>query len=276
MRIYSKSLVSLKQYSTYNILRTLTVSYENASPIKIFKRRRSNAPSSDSTNLSSKVALVNGGSSPFGLICVKELLRCGAKGVMIADFCENEGKQKLCQICTDCETNRAAFIKSDLNNVLLLRNAFLKTKTYFNQINIILNVIEQSQEKMWTEEINQNIEGLVRSTLLGYEFMGIHKGGYGGTICNLIISPSSEGKELCPILAATKTYAISFAKEMSSKFNNKTGIKVITAFADNDVDNESASKDSSEKSDRDSISKMLESASPGSVWTLHFIKRNNN
>ncbi|CAG9837245.1 unnamed protein product [Diabrotica balteata] len=226
---------------------------------------------SESKPLSQKVALVTGGSTQSGLICVQELLRCGIKGVMFTDNDENLGRKKLDELCTCYDPNRAAFIRSDIRDVLLLRNAFLSSKKHFCSLDIIVNIIEQSEKCKWTEEIDKNLKGIVRSTLLGYEFLSAQQGGKGGTICNLIVSPCVEEKNLSPVLVATRSYLMSFGQSMSSTFNKSTGVKIITGFADDDKRALKSAKGQEVSSQ--SLTTMLETAAPGSVWTLQFLKQ---
>uniref|UniRef100_A0A6P7F715 Alcohol dehydrogenase-like n=1 Tax=Diabrotica virgifera virgifera TaxID=50390 RepID=A0A6P7F715_DIAVI len=242
---------------------------DSSASIKL-KASLESAPS-ESGPLSKKVALVTGGSTPCGLICVQELLRCGAKGVMFTDTDENLGRKKLDELCQCFDPNRAAFIRSDLRDALLLRNAFLSSKKHFCSLDIIVNIIEQSEKYKWTEEIDRNLTGIVRSTLIGYELLSTQKGGKGGTICNLIVSPFEE-ENLSPVLVATRSYLMSFGQSMSSKFNKGTGVKIITGFADDDKKALKSAKGQAVASE--TLTTMLENAAPGSAWTLQFLKNN--
>ncbi|CAG9830816.1 unnamed protein product [Diabrotica balteata] len=80
-----------------------------------------------------------------------------------------------------------------------------------------------------------------------------------------------EEKNLSPVLVATRSYLMSFGQSMSSTFNKTTGVKIITGFADDDKKALTSAKGQEVSSE--SLTTMLETAAPGSVWTLQFLKQ---
>ncbi|KAG5881904.1 hypothetical protein JTB14_004798 [Gonioctena quinquepunctata] len=228
-------------------------------------KRETFLPISSPSKMTRKVVLVTGGSSHFGLLCVKELLSGGAKAIMIADMNEKAGKDAICELSKEFGENRAAFIKTDVADIKLLRNAFNWTKKHFEHIDIVVNIAKQVRTESWVEQIEKNVKGVVRCTLLGFEYMGTQNGGQGGTVLNMITSPTLNDAQECPMFVGARHYLIGFGRAMSNQYFKETSVKVVSLCTDEEK------LESSDESGVGSIgcdlSSIALSAKEGSVWT---------
>ncbi|KAJ8983046.1 hypothetical protein NQ317_013251 [Molorchus minor] len=181
-----------------------------------------------STPMSENVALVTGGADDNGLYYVRELLRNGAKAIMIADTDINKGKRVIRDLGMEYGESRTAFIKANPANTLLLKNAFTVTKRHFSKIDIVVNITNELRCDTWEEKIDTNVKGVIRGTLLGIEYMGRHNGGVGGAVVNIITTSSKDDDKECPVLVGAKHYITSFGQAVSRQYYKHTFVKVIT------------------------------------------------
>nr|XP_023020850.1 15-hydroxyprostaglandin dehydrogenase [NAD(+)]-like isoform X2 [Leptinotarsa decemlineata] len=212
-----------------------------------------------------KIALVTGGTDDFGLLCVKELLKCGTKAIMIADIDENGGKEVICKLSKEFGENRAAFIKTDIADTKLLRNAFNWTRKHFKNIDIVVNIAKQVHTESWVEQVEKNVKGIIRGTLLGLEYMGTHNGGRGGAVLNMIAAPTLDDNKECPVFVGARHYIIGFGRAMSNQYYKDTAVKVVTLCAVED------NLESANRVEKDSpgcnLANLALLAKTGTVWT---------
>lgn len=70
--------------------------------------------------------------------------------------------------------------------------------------------------------------GLVLGTLLGFQHMGTHRGGRGGSIINVASILGLQPLYSMPVYTGTKWFVVGFTKSMGSDyFNNLTNVKVM-------------------------------------------------
>ncbi|KAG5881905.1 hypothetical protein JTB14_004798 [Gonioctena quinquepunctata] len=181
------------------------------------------------------------------------------------DMNEKAGKDAICELSKEFGENRAAFIKTDVADIKLLRNAFNWTKKHFEHIDIVVNIAKQVRTESWVEQIEKNVKGVVRCTLLGFEYMGTQNGGQGGTVLNMITSPTLNDAQECPMFVGARHYLIGFGRAMSNQYFKETSVKVVSLCTDEEK------LESSDESGVGSIgcdlSSIALSAKEGSVWT---------
>ncbi|CAH1116664.1 unnamed protein product [Phaedon cochleariae] len=224
-------------------------------------------PSQNKTSrIADKVALVAGGSGEIGLMCVRNLLSSGAKAIMIADTDEEEGRNLICELSKEYGGDKTAFIKTDLANIKLLRNAFNWTKKHFKRIDIVVNIAKPVHQDSWQDQLEKNVEGIVRGTLLGIEYMGRHHGADGGCVFNLVASPPTDDADACPVFVGARHFVIGFGRAMSLRCADDTGVKVVTLCADEGGGGGSEGRNRKDTTACD-FSNLVLLAKNGSVWT---------
>lgn len=87
--------------------------------------------------------------------------------------------------------------------MFLSTESFLMTKDTFGRLDILVNNAEIRNDKFWELETDVNLNGIIRGTLLAYQFMSKDKA-HGGTILNIGSSCSVKPFLSSPIYTATK------------------------------------------------------------------------
>nr|CAI5833668.1 unnamed protein product [Callosobruchus analis] len=179
-----------------------------------------------------KVALIMGGTTEIGVLCVREMLMAGVGAVMIADEDEQRGREVVIELSDEYGTEKTAFIRTDFRCENLLKNAFERTLEHFRKIDVLVNIVNPVGGSNWKTEIDKNVKGIVQCTLLGYKYMNAAKGGGGGSVLNMICD--RESMIPTPYFEGCRHYLVAFGKSMSQQNHVDTGVKVVTLFVNVD------------------------------------------
>lgn len=177
-------------------------------------------------NIKGKCALVTGGASGIGLTCVLELLRHGAKRVVIIDLNNvtgMEAKEKLKKFGED----RSVFLCCDVTNAEEFSDVFKKANEICDGLDIVVNNAGILDEKRWELMIDINYKAVVRGTLLAIDYMGRQKGGNGGTVLNVASITGLSPITSIPIYSGTKHAVVGFSNGVQA-FYDVTGVRVLT------------------------------------------------
>ncbi|XP_060522287.1 15-hydroxyprostaglandin dehydrogenase [NAD(+)]-like [Cylas formicarius] len=176
-----------------------------------------------------KVALITGGASGIGLRYAKELLKQGAKGVVLADIDPDFGATALAEIDNEFGKNKAIFVKTDVIDIQQFENAFKKTVETFKNVDILINNAGILNEKAWEKEILLNVNGVVNGVLLGLEnYLQKYRSGSEAVIVNASSIAGVEAYGAIPIYCATKFAVNGMTLSWGHPFHyERTKVKVV-------------------------------------------------
>jgi len=180
-------------------------------------------------DIKGKIALVTGGARGIGLSCVKELLRNGVQAVSILDINAEEGSQAVKELSKEFGDDKTIFIKTDVTKSNEFEDGFKATINKWKKIDIVVNNAGVLNDAQWDLEISINCGGVVRGTLLGFQYMGKDKGGNGGVIVNIASILGLQPLDSCPVYTASKHFVVGFDRSLGTPYHyNRTGIKIVT------------------------------------------------
>ncbi|KAL1128947.1 hypothetical protein AAG570_013481, partial [Ranatra chinensis] len=148
--------------------------------------------------------------------------------VSICDLDEEAGEDLVLQFNSKFGHTRALFCLCDVTDYPQFEAAFQSTVSVFGGLDIVVNNAGIFNDRFWELEVDVNLNGVIRGTLLAHRFMGRDRGGRGGTV---IITASTLGLMPCacvPIYTATKHAIIGFTRSFGDPFHmNLSGIRVM-------------------------------------------------
>ncbi|XP_067003629.2 15-hydroxyprostaglandin dehydrogenase [NAD(+)] [Anabrus simplex] len=175
-----------------------------------------------------KVAIITGGASGIGLACSKILLANGAN-VAVCDRNPNTLKEAKEDITKSFGENKAIFIEMDVQDETSFEDAFKKTKSHFNRLDIVVNNAGIHDEINWERVVDINFKGTIRGTLLGFKFMGKDNGGNGGVIVNVSSIGAFDHNSFVPIYCGTKSAVVALGRGLGQSFHyDRNEVRVVT------------------------------------------------
>ncbi|XP_054286751.1 15-hydroxyprostaglandin dehydrogenase [NAD(+)]-like [Macrosteles quadrilineatus] len=178
-------------------------------------------------DLKGKVALITGAAAGIGRAYCEELLRHGAK-VSICDLNAEVGEKLADQLCTKYGHGKALFCQCDVTDYPQFEESFQKTISAFGGLDIVINNAGIFNDRFWELEVDVNLNGVIRGTLLALRFLGKDRGGRGGTV---ITTASTLGLQPCacvPIYTATKHAIIGFTRSLGDPFHmSLSGVRMM-------------------------------------------------
>ncbi|KFM64614.1 15-hydroxyprostaglandin dehydrogenase [NAD(+)], partial [Stegodyphus mimosarum] len=123
--------------------------------------------------------------------------------VSVCDINENVGKNFPEDILED-QKNKVVFCKCDVSSESEFRAAFDKTIKTFGRIDLLINNAGILNEHEWKRVIDVNFVGVINGIHLAFEYMGIDKGGCGGTVINTGSNAAFEPIPLAPVYSGCK------------------------------------------------------------------------
>ncbi|XP_069687847.1 15-hydroxyprostaglandin dehydrogenase [NAD(+)]-like [Periplaneta americana] len=174
-----------------------------------------------------KVALVTGGAIGIGFSTCKELLKNGVKVVVVCDVDSQKGEAAVKEMRSQYGEGRVVFMKTDVSDAKSLEEAFKKTITTHNGLDIVVNNAGIINEKEWEKSIAVNLNGVIRGTLLALEHMGKDKGGKGGIVVNMSSVCGIHPIPCTPMYNATKHGVLAFTRTIGGEYHyDITGVRV--------------------------------------------------
>ncbi|PIK38117.1 putative 15-hydroxyprostaglandin dehydrogenase [Apostichopus japonicus] len=127
-------------------------------------------------------ALITGGASGFGKALSGRLLMKGAQLVALIDIDNETGEQTLKELSDRFGGERVMFIKCDVTSETELKDAFERTKSVNNRLDLVVNNagVTPSNPKV----IDVNLTAVIRGSYLAKQFMSKENGGSGGVLIN--------------------------------------------------------------------------------------------
>ncbi|KAK5639028.1 hypothetical protein RI129_011520 [Pyrocoelia pectoralis] len=182
-----------------------------------------------SFDLNKKVAIVTGGAQGIGLAIVKELLRNGLKGVAVLDVNEIAGQKAVDEIQKEFGPEKVLFQKTDVAIRKEFEDAFEKTISAFNHLDIVINNAGVACERNWEKEISINLTGTINGTMLGLEcYLHQSKSGKEGVILNISSIAAFGSFFPSPVYAATKSGVVALTRAMGHALHyDRKNVKVM-------------------------------------------------
>lgn len=169
-------------------------------------------------DLKGKVALVTGAAAGIGRAYCEELLKNGVK-VALCDLNSEEGEQLTEQLSIKYGQGKALFCQCDVTDYPQFEESFQKTISAFGGLDIVVNNAGIFNDRFWELEVDVNLNGVIRGTLLALRFLGKDRGGRGGTV---VTTASTLGLTPCacvPIYTATEHAIIGFTRSYGDQFH---------------------------------------------------------
>ncbi|KAL0107564.1 hypothetical protein PUN28_014703 [Cardiocondyla obscurior] len=174
-----------------------------------------------------RVALITGAASGIGKAYAVELLNQGAK-VAICDINTEEGDKLVESLTTKYGKGRVIFSQCDVTDYPQFEESFQTTIAEFGHIDIVINNAGIMNDRFWELEVDINLNGVIRGTLLAQRFMGTDRGGQGGVVINTGSNVSINPYVSVPIYSATKAAIVNFTRAFGDQYHvDLTGVKVM-------------------------------------------------
>ncbi|XP_014216546.1 15-hydroxyprostaglandin dehydrogenase [NAD(+)] [Copidosoma floridanum] len=175
-----------------------------------------------------RIALVTGAATGIGKSYAEELLNQGAKGVAICDINGEEGEKLYHTLASRHSKDRVLFCQCDVTDYLQFEDTFKTVIATFGHIDIVVNNAGIMNDRFWELEVDINLNGVIRGTLLAQRFMGIDKGGRGGVVLNTASNVGFNPYVSCPIYSATKAAIVSLTRAFGDQYHvGLTGVKIM-------------------------------------------------
>ncbi|XP_026464879.1 15-hydroxyprostaglandin dehydrogenase [NAD(+)]-like [Ctenocephalides felis] len=179
-----------------------------------------------------KVALVTGGASGIGRAYCEELLKHGAK-VSICDLDLDAGDELVEQLKEIYGQESAIFCQCDVTDYPQFEESFQMTISTFGHLDIVINNAGIMNDRFWELQVDVNLNGVIRGTLLALRFLGKDQGYQGGILVNTASSAYFRPQVSTPIYTATQHAVVGLSR--SYGFNStisciscrRTGVRVI-------------------------------------------------
>lgn len=100
------------------------------------------------------------------------------------------------------------------------------TMEVFNRLDIVINNAGVMNDRFWELEVDVNLNGVIRGTLLAYRFMSKDRGGQGGTIVNTASTAFTRPQVSTPIYTATNYAIVGLTRAYGDQYHvNLTGVR---------------------------------------------------
>ncbi|XP_034945512.1 15-hydroxyprostaglandin dehydrogenase [NAD(+)]-like [Chelonus insularis] len=170
-------------------------------------------------------AIITGGAQGIGFQISRHLLMNEAKTIAILDINESAGVESMKKLNDEFGEGRSLFFVTDVSNADQFKENFHKAVEELGGLEIVINNAGILDYKRWESMLDINIKGVINGTMLGFDHMGKHKGGKGGTIINMgSIAPIMKDS-FSPIYSASKAAIMTYSRIMGT-FYDKSGVAI--------------------------------------------------
>ncbi|XP_033228174.1 15-hydroxyprostaglandin dehydrogenase [NAD(+)]-like [Belonocnema kinseyi] len=228
-----------------------------------------------------KCVLVTGGASGIGFSIVQELLRQGAKLVIILDLDKSKGEVAVESLTKDFGENRSTFFVCDVSNTDEFTEIFKKIMSQYERVDILINNAGIADEANWKLMIDINYTATVCGTFLFMEHMGKHKGGQGGTILNIASITGLAPLFPISVYSGTKHAVVGFSLSLKESYE-QTGVRILVmcpgftaTWMTRNVNLKSITKNNPSKMKMQRVEnvaqyvvKLIEKGKNGAVWVV--------
>ncbi|XP_058058379.1 15-hydroxyprostaglandin dehydrogenase [NAD(+)]-like [Anopheles bellator] len=177
-------------------------------------------------DLKNKTALVTGAATGLGRAFSEELLKHGAR-VLICDLDSDAGELAVEELGKQYGS-RVLFFHCDVTDYIQFEEAFEYADSMLRGIDIVINNAEIMNDNFWELEVDVNLNGAIRGTLLAQKFMGAGRAGDGGVLVNIGSGVSLRPQLSTPIYTATKHAILGLTKACGDPFHyNETKVRAF-------------------------------------------------
>ncbi|KXJ14068.1 15-hydroxyprostaglandin dehydrogenase [NAD(+)] isoform X1 [Exaiptasia diaphana] len=152
------------------------------------------------------VAMVTGGARGIGYAFCEELLKQGAKVVVLIDVLTGEGTDAQASLQAEYGPGSAVFIECDVTKNEDLKSAMNTVIKEHGKLDILCNNAGVAHQTDWEKTLNVNLGGVIRGTKLGLELMS------SGAIINTASAAGIAPWGIGPVYSATKSGVIGFTR----------------------------------------------------------------
>ncbi|XP_012338975.1 15-hydroxyprostaglandin dehydrogenase [NAD(+)]-like isoform X2 [Apis florea] len=148
--------------------------------------------------------------------------------VSICDINAEDGEKLAETLSTEYGKDRVIFCQCDVTDYAQFEESFQTTFETFGHIDIVVNNAGIMNDRFWELEVDINVNGVIRGTMLAQRFMGTDRGGQGGIVVNIGSSISINPYTSVPIYSATKAAIVHFTRAFGHQYHvDLTGVKVM-------------------------------------------------
>ncbi|XP_031633579.1 alcohol dehydrogenase 1-like [Contarinia nasturtii] len=172
--------------------------------------------------------VVVGGASVggIGLEFVKELFSIGVEKIAIFDVMDPS--RAISELKSLFPNKTVLFYKVDVRNRSEIECAFKEVVKSFGYVDVLVNCAGIIDERRPKDTIDINLTGVINSTLTAIDYMGVSKGGHGGTIMNIASAAGLRPVRFIPVYCASKHGVVAFTRSLAQKeLAAELGIKFI-------------------------------------------------
>lgn len=186
---------------------------------------------------SGKVAIITGSAQGLGKAFSRVLLEQGGK-VCLSDVNPNVLEKTYEEFKAEFADNVIS-LPCDVTEKEQLREVFRRTKETFGRIDLVVNNAGIVHEVQWEKCIDINLNGTIRGTQLGLEYLRRDNGGNGGVILNMASLAGIFPVNYTPVYCATKHAVIGYTRSWAlhpDAVNN--GVRLVClcpSFVDTDM-----------------------------------------
>ncbi|KYQ58798.1 15-hydroxyprostaglandin dehydrogenase [NAD+] [Trachymyrmex zeteki] len=177
-------------------------------------------------NVQNKTIMITGAARGLGYKYAEILLRNNAKSVAVVDLPTSNGQNAVATLENEFGKGRTIFVSCDITKADDLEKTFRKIIDAFKGLDILINNAGIFNDNYWEKTIDLNVKGLIRCSILAFDYMGKHKGGKGGVIVNVASVAGLTPTYFIPMYCASKYAVLGFSQSLASMYD-KTGVRVV-------------------------------------------------
>lgn len=170
--------------------------------------------------------MITGAACGLGYKYAEILLRNGAKSVAVVDLPTSDGQNTAATFEKEFGKGRAVFFTCDMTKADEVKKTFDKIVLIFKGLDIVINNAGILDDTRWEQTIDLNVKGVIRCSMLAFDYMGKQKGGKGGVLVNIASIAGLHPSAILPTYSASKHAVLGFSQALAGLYD-KTGVKVV-------------------------------------------------
>ncbi|XP_018397852.1 PREDICTED: 15-hydroxyprostaglandin dehydrogenase [NAD(+)]-like [Cyphomyrmex costatus] len=177
-------------------------------------------------DVKNKTVMITGAATGLGYKYAEILLRNGVKSVAVVDLPTSNGQNAVATLENEFGKGCAIFVACDVTKADDFEKTFKKIVDTFKGLDILINNAGMLNDNYWEKMIDLNVKGVIRGSMLAFDYMGKHKGGKGGLIVNIASVAALDPVPVMAMYCASKYAVLGFSQSLANMYN-KTGVRVV-------------------------------------------------